>query len=197
MTQESKQKIAPGKFIEIGYDLYTVGNDGAETLVHQVDPADPEKLVFGVTRGVIEPLEKALEGLAVDDTFDVHVPADKGFGPQDPDQVVTLDKNIFLVDGKFDGERIFPGATVPMMTAEGFRISGVVTEVGEDKVTMDFNHPLAGKALRFAGKVLLVRDATDEELHPVSACGGCCGGGGDCGDGACGDKSCGGCSGGC
>lgn len=196
MTQETKQKITPGKYIEIGYDLYTVDNSGAETLVHQVDPADPERLVFGVTRGVIEPLEKALDGLSTDDKFDVHVPADQGFGPHDPDQVVTLEKNIFLVDGKFDGERIFPGAAVPMMTAEGFRITGIVTEVGKDTVTMDFNHPLAGKALRFAGKVLTVRDATEEELHPAHGCGGCCGGG-DCGDGDCGDKSCGGCSGGC
>lgn len=189
----AQTKIEPGKYVEMVYDLYTVADDGAETLVHQVAPEDPERLVFGVTRGVIEPLEKALDGLAAGDTFDVHVPADKGFGPKDPEQVVTLDKEIFLVDGKFDAERIFPGAAVPMMTAEGFRITGIVTEVTADKVTMDFNHPLAGKALRFAGKVLTVRDATDEELHPAHGCGGCCAGeGGDCGGG-----DCGGCSGGC
>ncbi|MDE6813970.1 MAG: peptidylprolyl isomerase, partial [Duncaniella sp.] len=79
----------------------------------------------------------------------------------------------------------------PMMTADGFRITGKVLEVGPDQVVMDFNHPLVGKDLRFKGKVITVRDATAEELHPTSCGGGCCGGG--CGDSGCGsgDSSCG------
>ena len=187
------EKIVPGKYVELGYDLYEVSPEG-ETLVHQSVDDDPEKLVFGVTRGMIVPLEKAIEGLAAGDKFDVAVKADDAFGPYDPDQVVKLEKELFLVDGKFDADYIKPGAYVPMMTQDGFRINGKVVSVGDAEVELDFNHPLAGKDVRFDGRIITVRDATPEELHPACGCGGGCGEG-SCGEG-CGDGSCGcnGCS---
>ncbi len=77
-------KIEPGKYVELGYDLYAVEADGSEKLVHQSDASDPEKIVFGVTRGVIEPLEKAIEGLAKGDSFNVEASADEAFGPTTP-----------------------------------------------------------------------------------------------------------------
>ena len=58
---------------------------------------------------------------------------------------------------------------------------------------MDFNHPLAGEDLFFAGKVMAVREASDEEVAQIlsGSGGGCgCGSGGGCGSG-CGDDSCG------
>ena len=103
--------------------------------------------------------------------------------------MAELSKSIFMVDGKFDAETIREGAYIPMMTADGYRITGKVKKVTADHVVMDFNHPLVGKDLRFKGKVVTVRDATPEELHP-SCGGGCCGG---CGDNGCGgdNSSCG------
>jgi len=187
------EKIQPGKYVEMGYDLYQVAADGTETLVHQTDAEEPERVVFGVTRGMIVPLEKAIDGLGVGDRFDVTVKAAEAFGPVDPEQIATLDRDIFLVDGKFDEEVIKPGALLPMMTADGFRINGRIVEVTATHVRMDFNHPLAGKDVRFKGEILVVRDATPEELQP--SCGGGCGGcGGNCGD----NCDCGGnCNGGC
>lgn len=176
------EKIQPGKYVELGYDLYKVNPDGSEELVHQTSPDDPERIIFGVTRGVIEPLERALDGLGVGDKFDVVVKADQAFGPYDPEQIATLPRDVFEVDGKFDEEAVRPGATLPMMTADGFRITGVVKEVTDKEVKMDFNHPLAGKDVRFSGSVLVVRDATPEELKPQHGCG--CG----CGDEGCGDS---------
>lgn len=189
------EKIEPGKFVSIVYDLYALNDGNEETLVHQSDPEDPEKIIFGVTQGVIAPLEKALEGLQKGDSYDVVAKADEAFGPHRDEDVVQLDKDIFAVDGKFDSEMVKPGKLVPMLTADGFRINGLVTKVSDDKVTMDFNHPLAGKTVRFIGKVLDVRDATPEELHIATnpgGCGGCGCNGGDCGDGCGhGDDSCG------
>lgn len=190
------EKIEPGKYVELVYDLYEITPDGDEKLVHQVDPSDPEKIVSGVTPGVIIPLEKALQGLKAGDTYNVFVNAEEAFGPRDDEQIVELDKDIFEVDGKFDSDVIKPGASVPMMTADGFKINGEVLEVGPEKVKMDFNHPLAGKNVRFKGSVLTVRDATPEELQPVHGCGcGChsadCEEGCGCGDHHhCGDDSC-------
>ena len=80
------------------------------------------------------------------------------------------------------------------MTADGYHINGVVIDVTPAEVIMDFNHPLAGKDVRFKGKILEVRDATPEELQPAHSCG--CGCGHDhcddgCGDGCCDEGNCG------
>lgn len=189
------EKIESGKYVELGYDLYQINGDGSETLVHQTSTEDPERIIFGVTRGVIEPLEQAIVGLEVGGEFNVKVEASKAFGPYDPEQVATLPKAVFEIDGKFDGEAVRPGAALPMMTQDGFRITGVVKEVTENEVKMDFNHPLAGKDVRFDGKILAVREATEEELKMQH--GGCGCGCGDCGDdcgcsseGGCGDSAC-------
>ncbi|MDE7125650.1 MAG: peptidylprolyl isomerase [Muribaculaceae bacterium] len=183
------EKIKPGKYVELGYDLYEVQPNGGQILVHQSDVNDPEKIIYGITPGVIRPLEAAIDGLEPGGEFDIIVKSDEAFGPHDPEQVVPLEKDIFMVDGKFDSDMIKEGAYVPMMTADGFRINGLVVKAEEDKITLDFNHPLAGKDVRFKGKIIAVRDATPEELQPQHGCG--CGCGHDhCADGDCGD-SCG------
>lgn len=191
------EKITPGKHVSLVYDLYAVNADGSETLMHQSDPQDPEQIIFGVTQGVIAPLEKAIEGLVKGDKFNVIAKADEAFGPHNPDMIVTLDKDMFVVDGKFDTDVVAVGKYVPMLTAEGYRVSGLVTEIGKDKVTLDFNHPLAGKDVRFDGSILEVRDATDEELHIASGAG--CGCQGGCGSNGCGSNEGegGGCCGNC
>ena len=187
--QDNNAKVAPGMYVELGYDLYEIAPDGTQVTVHQTNADEPECIIFGVTEGVLEPLEKALDGLQVGETFDVTVTSDKAFGPYDKEKVVDLDREIFVVDGKFDSETVKVGAAVPMMTSEGYRIMGRVLNISGDKVTMDFNHPLAGRDVRFCGKVLNVRPATEEELHPVHHCGcGCDHGHDDCG---CGDDHCG------
>lgn len=188
------EKIEPRKYIELIYDLYKVEPDGKETLVHQVDVNDPEKFVFGVTPGVIVPLEKAIEGLEPGGKFDLTVKSNDAFGPYDQEQIATLEKEIFEIDGKFDANVIKPGAVVPMMTADGYRISGIVKEVTDKNVVMDFNHPLAGKDVRFKGEIKTVRQATPEELKPAHGCGCGCNHE-DCGEGGC-DSSCH-CEGGC
>ena len=95
-----------------------------------------------------------------------------------------------LVDGEFDAEKVYEDAIVPMMTADGHRIDGFVDKVTDTEVTMNFNHQLAGERVRYAGKVLAVRDATPDELNP-KGCGGSC----NCGEGGCGSCGDGGCSG--
>ena len=73
------------------------------------------------------------------------------------------------------------------MNADGARFNGTIAEVKADTVTVDLNHPLAGKALNFIGEVTENRDATKDEiqgmLNMLSGEGGC----------GCGCDSCGGC----
>ena len=130
---------------------------------HQTIADNPEKIIYGVTRGMIRPLEQAIDGLEKGGEFDVTVKSDEAFGPHDPEQVAHLERSIFEIEGKFDEEMIKKGEIVPMMTADGYHINGVVIDVTPAEVIMDFNHPLAGKDVRFKGKILEVRDATPEE----------------------------------
>lgn len=165
------EKIEPGKYVEITYDLYEIKPDGTEELVHQVDAEDPERLIIGVTPGLVQPLEKALEGLTVGQTFDVKATADQAFGHRSPEYIMELEKEIFEVDGKFDSEIVRVGEVLPMVTADGFQVQGRVLEIGDKTVKMDFNHPLADADVRFKGKVTAVREATPEELKPAGCCG--------------------------
>ena len=136
------------------------------------------------------------------DTFDFTISKDDAYGEYEDGRVIELDKSIFVVDGKFDDEYIKEGNIVPMMDAEGNRMNGIVLKISKDKVKMDFNHPLAGEDLNFRGKVIEVRDATEEEIavatkpHKCGHCGGNCGNcdsecGGDCDGGCDGDEGCG------
>jgi FKBP-type peptidyl-prolyl cis-trans isomerase SlyD len=105
-----------------------------------------------------------------------------------------LPKKIFEIEGKIDNEILFEGNVVPMMDSSGNRLMGSVVEIGEDIVTMDFNHPLAGENMYFTGKVLGVRDASAEEIAALFSGGGCGCGSCDCGSkgsGAEGEGSCG------
>ncbi len=185
------EKIQHGSYVEIIYDLYEIGPDGTETLVHQVDTDAPDRLVIGVTPGLVDPLVTALTGLSKGDSFDVSATAEQAFGNRSDEFIMELEKAIFEVNGHFDAEMVYPGEVLPMVTADGFKVQGRVLEVGDKWVKMDFNHPLAGSPVRFKGKVLFVREATPEELQ--STCCGCgdgdshdCGKGSGCGNGCCG-----------
>ena len=187
------EKIENGKYVEILYDLYKINPDGTEELVHQVDESEPEALIYGVVKDMVAPLEKALDGKKAGDTFDVTATALEAFGERSDEFISSLDKDLFEVDGKFDGEMVKPGNSLPMMTADGMRIIGTVLDVTPTQVIMDFNHPLAGVPVRFKGVVKTVRDATENEIN-IALSGGCGCAGGGCGGGGCDG---GGCAGGC
>lgn len=192
------EKIQPEKYVELSYEILVKGADGGETSVYKFSKAHPDAFVFGQDPAMIEGFMAHINGLEQGAAFDFTLAPEQAFGPKDPGMVVELDKEIFTADGEFDSEHVKPGAMVPMRTADGYRMDGKVLSVGDDKVTLDFNHQLAGETIRYVGEVLTVRQATDEELHPQPR--GCGGNKGGCGGGCGGNKGgCGedGCCGGC
>lgn len=188
-----KETIVPGKYFEIAYKLYRVNADGSETLVHEVTADDPDRAICGKTLGFVEALDEELLNKAAGDTFDFVAQPDKAFGPYSEEEIYTIPRENMTVDGKFDEEMFAPGALIPLMTPDGYRIDGTVVRLTPEAVVLDLNHPLAKDAVHYTGEVLLVRDPSEEELNPT--CGGCCGG--NCGDGGCGGGCEGGCEGGC
>ncbi|MCX4330751.1 MAG: FKBP-type peptidyl-prolyl cis-trans isomerase [Muribaculaceae bacterium] len=192
------QKIEPGKFVAISYDLFDL-NDGKEQLIHQVTAQQPETMVYGVTPHVIEPLAAAIKGLEQGSSFSVTIAPAEGFGEYREDMLRTesVPREIFAEDGKIDEKKIYPGAQIFLQTNIGQEVSAVILAVNDKTVDVkvDFNHPLAGHTIKLVGKIDEVRDATSQEIAVASNIGGCCGGG--CGGGSCGDGCEGGCEGGC
>lgn len=191
------EKIEKGKYFEIAYKLFRVNADGTETLVHEVEASDPDRAIEGLTMGFVEALDKQLLGKKAGDKFDFIAEPEEAFGPYTEEDIFTIPRERMTVDGKFDEEMFTPGALIPLMTPDGYRVDGTVVRLTPDSVVLDLNHPLAKDRVHYVGEVVLVRDPKPEELQPAE---GCCGGGcGGCGDGCgegCGDKG-GNCCGGC
>lgn len=180
--------ISNGKMVEIAYKIFLVESDG-DTMIYEFKEDKPDRFVFGHEPGMLESFTRNLKGLKVGDEFDFTLSPIEAFGKRDPNMVAVLDKSLFVIEGEFDADRVYVGAFVPMMTAEGMRIEGIVKEISDDKVTVDFNHQLAGETVKYTGKVINVREATDEEKNPPrNQCGGC--NGGDCGGCGEGSKEC-------
>ncbi len=189
MSEEKNDIIGPGMFVKYSY---TLTDDADGKVLFEASKKEPDEMIYGVSHEVVPGLAATLKGLKAGDRFEVTLPPEAAFGPHVEENVIELEKEIFLQDGQMAKE-VKVGAMIPMMTAEGYRVYGKVLEIG-DKVKMDFNHPFAGKTVTYKGEVESVREATPEELSPAQ--GGCCGGcgshenGGCCSDGGCGDGCC-------
>ena len=85
--------------------------------------------------------------------FSFSIACDQAYGEETEDAVVALPKSAFMVDGKLDEDVMKVGEVVPMADEDGDEIIGIVVEVEEDVVHVDFNHPLAGLDLHFEGVV--------------------------------------------
>ena len=160
------EKIQVGKHVTLAYEIF-VENDGEFVSMYKYTAQRPDHFVFGLDPGMIEGFMKNIINLEQGAEFDFSLKPAEAFGEPDPEMIVDFDRDVFKNgDGEFDSERVFEGGVVPMLTAEGYRVEGIVTHLDEDKVTIDFNHQLAGKTVRYAGRVIEVRDATPEELQP-------------------------------
>ena len=104
----------------------------------------------------LEAFEQALLEKREGEPFEVLIACDDAYGQETEDAVLALPKETFKVDGKIDLEVMKPGEVVPMEDDEGQEIIGVVVEVGQDVVHVDFNHPLAGLDLHFEGVVVAI-----------------------------------------
>lgn len=173
--------ITKNKMVSLTYDLRIDGIEGE--LIEQATAEKPLTFVYG--RGMMLPkFESLLEGLEEGKSFEINLSSHDAYGELDENAIVDLPRHIFIIEGKFDEDIIKVGNTVPMMSTNGQRLNGLVLDITEDTVKMDFNHPLAGEDLFFKGEVLEVRDASEEEI--AATIGGCeCGG--DCG---CEDEAC-------
>src|SRR5690554_1110741 len=172
-------RISDNKYITLSYDLNVGEGDNLE-LMEQATEEQPMEFIFG-TNMMLDAFEREIEGLEQGAEFNFQLTPEDAYGEYDDAQVIELPKKIFKIEGKIDNEVLFEGNVVPMMDSSGNRLMGSVVEIGDDIVTMDFNHPLAGEKMHFTGKVLGVRDASPEEIAALFSGVGCGCGSCDCG----------------
>ncbi len=154
-------KIDKDTMVRFRYEMAIIDESGKRT--EQVEKSKPLSFLVGHGK-LLEPFEQGLLGLSRDDVFDFVLQSNTTFGAYKKQAVQTFDKSEIIdgIDLK-DGD-IELGSSLPMQTEDGIPFTGQVIEISDDKITLDFNHPLAGKDLHFKGSIISVRAATPEEL---------------------------------
>ena len=148
------QKITRNKAVQFTYSI----SDDQGNVVEQVDL--PVHYVHGASSmGLIERVERAMEGKMTGDKVEVELPPAEGFGDYDPE--LTFTDDIENVPPQF--RKL--GAQVEMANTDGESKTFIVSKIEGDKLTVDGNHPLAGKVATFRVKILEVRDATTDEIR--------------------------------
>ena len=154
--------IATEKVINLNYILSEDNANGLK--LESTYEGKPLEFICG-SSNMIPAFEQQIMGLKEGDSFAFEIKSDQAYGNKNPQAIVDLDINIFKVHDKVDYDLLKIGNSIPMQDAQGNRMNGVVLELNEKDVKIDFNHPLAGKNLFFKGEVLSVRDATEKELE--------------------------------
>lgn len=159
-------KVEKNKMVSLTYRL--TENDANGTLIEETDEQRPFSFLFGLDM-LIPGFENNVRDLKLEDTFAFSVTPEEAYGEYDPNGVAELPITIFHKDGKLDTELCAVGNMIPMRNDNGQQFNGIIKEIKEELVIMDFNHPLAGKKLHFSGKVIGIRDASEEELKQRQA----------------------------
>lgn len=139
--------IANGKAVKINYTLTVDGK-----VVDSSQGKPPLAFVHG-TGQIIPGLEEALMGMKAGEKKQVTVGPEKGYGPIDPKAQQKIPKN------KFKDTKDLKVGVVVNGQSNGQPIQAKVVAVGPKDVTLDFNHPLAGKTLNFDVEVVEVANA--------------------------------------
>ena len=152
VKKSNYQRITRNKVVRLRYVVFEQGSEQA--LAYR----DDLFYLHGGYGGAFPKVEAALEGLSVQAKAEVELAVGEAYGEPDPRLIITvpLDEippEVRNVGAQLEGEAP-DGNTQPF----------VVTAVMADSVTVDGNHPLSGKALRFMLEVLDIRDASAAEL---------------------------------
>ena len=151
------------------------------------------QISFITGRGhIIEKLEEEVSKLKLGERVAINIKAADGCGEYNSEAIQSLPKEQFAGIDLHEGMELFG------QNEDGSSVRVIVKSIADNEVTVDFNHPYAGKDLLFNVEILEVREATEDEKATgmvagahTCGCGGhdheheCCGGHGH-GEGGCG-----------
>lgn len=151
-TESMSDKISKNKFVSLTYTI----TDEDDNILERIDM--PIQYIQGVRSQVIKKIEQSLEGHQVGDLVHVSLSPEEGFGPHLPE--LTFSDDIENVPPQFHSI----GAEVEFQNDHGESKMFRVTNIEDGKLTVDGNHPFAGKTVTYNITVKEVRDATANEL---------------------------------
>ncbi len=170
-------KIGKDSHVSLDYRLTLESGE----VIEQSQPENPLEVVCGYNQ-IITGLEKGLMGHQEDDSFQVVVPPNEGYGEhlEEMVQEVPLDRFPENIELKV-------GMAFQSQTPQGIPVTFIVRKIENGNATVDLNHPMAGKTLIFDVTVQSVRAATQAEIDRAKGPASC-----DSGNpSGCGDCSCG------
>lgn len=185
-------------YITVAYRLSAIV-DGKKEMLEEAPASHPFQFITGL--GYTLPrFEQEIMQVEKGGHFAFTIPCADAYGERDEENVHQVSKSMFTgPDGQFDSENIFTGNIIMLNDPEGHQFYANVGEITADQVTLDLNHPHAGKDLTFEGEVIEKRPATNVEISQLVTAmsgSGCCGGGCE-GCSGCGGDDEDGCEGGC
>jgi FKBP-type peptidyl-prolyl cis-trans isomerase SlyD len=145
--------ITTNKFVELTYRIIDQTNG---EVIEQVE--EPLGYVQGDNTLLFNQVTKELGGKSVGDEVEILLKAEDAFGPKLEELIFTDEINNVPVEYRFIG------AAVTMQNDKGGTKDFIVSSIEDGKLTIDGNHPLAGKDIIFYVEVLSVRDATADEI---------------------------------
>lgn len=148
----SNQTITAGKHVSLTYSI----TDDSGNVLEQSDL--PVSYIQGGRTELIGGMDQAIAGKCAGDKVSFKLPPGGAFGEHD--QSLTFSDDIDNVPPQF--RRI--GAEVQMQNESGEARTFYVTEIGGGRLTVDGNHPLAGKTLQVNIQIQEVRAPTEQEL---------------------------------
>ncbi len=145
------ETIQPGKYVTLTYAI----RDLQGNLLEQNDL--PVSYIYGGDMVLIGGMDAAIRGKNAGDEVEFDVSVEEGFGAWDPN--LTFTDDLDNVPPEFRQL----GAEIQMQNEAGDVKSFYVTKIENGQLTVDGNHPLAGKALRVRVNIHEVRDATPND----------------------------------
>jgi len=117
---------------------------------------DPVSFVMG-DGSLLPGFERRLLGMRAGDEAEFRIPSEEGFGDPQDGNIQEIPRREFDEEAPLE-----PGMLFSFADAAGGEVPGMIAAVGEDSVTVDFNHPLSGRTIHFRVRIARVEPA---ELH--------------------------------
>lgn len=159
------ETIQENLVVSLAYELRLADGE----VVDSAPSDDPLEYLHGADN-IIPGLERALTGMRVGERKAVEVSPEDGYGIYDPEDIQEIGREMLPADMPLE-----IGTPLVISDEDGNVMEAIISGVSPRTITIDFNHPLAGKALFFNVEVLGIRDATREEIehgHPHDLDGG-------------------------
>jgi FKBP-type peptidyl-prolyl cis-trans isomerase SlyD len=141
-------KVQPGKIVTLDYTLRLENGEEVESTVGR----SPFEFIYGEGR-IISGLEKEISGLKNGDKKTITVKPSEGYGERLTESVRTIRRKQFP-----EGMKLEVGSSYHTKDRQGQTIVFVISAIKGDVISIDFNHPLAGKTLVFDVSIVDVKD---------------------------------------